>query len=199
MAAVNDIVQITVRHVLSGVEDQINTFHFRVATVPTPNDVPTILADFGPAMGQFYAEFAAHMPSALVAVDLSYRNITADGPTSQTSDFDGYTGGTGISDYLPPHDTMLVLFRTGVKRRTGRCYLPVMLESSQDGGIWNAGTIDDVASALPLFTNVLGGGSGGEYTPIVYSPTDGVGYPIQGWQIRPLAASLNSRKRGRGS
>lgn len=194
-----DIISVSCRFGFHNLDDQVNKLHVRVGTPPSPNDDASLSEDILGWVDQFYTELAPAISDNVGTTDITLYNVTEDAPVGQYS-WPTLAGGEATAEPLPPQATMLVLLRTGLKRRLGRMYLPTFTESHQNGGVWGSGTIALVESVYPSF--MIGsttGPNGTIFIPVVYSPTDGLGYSVTSFRVLPTVATMKSRKVGRGS
>jgi len=194
-----DILSLSCRHVWNDVDDQVNKLHVRIGTAPTPNDDPSLAEDLVGWVSQMYQEIEGLVANVVGAIDITLYNVTDDRPLGQYAWDPGYTGGQGTGESLPTQVTCLLLLRTGLKRRLGRIYFPTFTEAHSVAGRWGASALAIPSLLDPYLLGSTTGGNGTVFVPVVYSPTDGLGYSITGTRIMPIPATLSTRKIGRGS
>lgn len=95
---------------------------------------------------------------------------------------------------MPPQVAMSVTFKTALRKRWGRIYLPGMSTSKLDTGMIAAAWVASVATATETLFNTC---RAADMEPVVYSPTDARAFPILQVQVDDLWDVIRSRRYGR--
>lgn len=194
-----DIIRVAARFEWGGTDDIVNTFHFEVFTPPTGGNIVAFMEDVSEHLGAAYTGIESIMNSAASPADISIYNVTQDAPYGIVGWPPGFDGPSGSGDGLPPQDACLLLFRTAVKRRVGRCYLSPINEGGQNNGQWSVSVLGDVAAFGSALIESVDLANGSDIRLVVYSRSAGERSTPTSWGPRPLVARMGSRKPGRGS
>lgn len=194
-----NIIKVTCKHKYDNVDDIINTFHFRVSTVPTPNTDANLLEDISNIMAGAFSELQPYLVNNVTAEVIQVYNVTLDGPIGVTSWGTAHTGGSATGEAMPQHDAALALLNTAVKRRIGRLYFGVMSEASQNDGRWSGALTSAIGTMLNDLNSSPTAAHGTVLEYGVYSRKDGAFSGITTIRIQPVVATMRTRKPGRGS
>lgn len=194
-----NILRVACRQLYGGTDDNVNVFHFGVATIPTPNTDAALLADVAEKMSAAYAELASSLSTSLAATDITVYNVSQDVPHGVTAWGAGYSGGTGSGEGMPHADCMLVLIPTSVKRTVGRIYLSPFTEGAQANGLWNSTVRIAAESFYDTLVDPTALTNGLVLQFGIYKRSDGLLYQPASMRTQPRTAYQRRRKPGRGS
>lgn len=194
-----DIIEVVMTHKHNNIDDVINVWHLKVAVAGSGTELQ-LSADLIDMFTDIYAVIEADICTTIDPVQLSWRNVTDDGPMNFQAWSGTYTGGTNSGDCLPPGATALMLLRTGTKGVLGRKYLPPFGESRQADGVWGAATITNLGTLAGLLDNQFSLPlTSLEVVFVVWSRTQGQAFNVSSAQGQPLVAYQRRRRPGRGS
>lgn len=194
----NDVIRVSCRMLLDGVDDVVNVYHIKVFDNGT-GTLDDQLAEVRTWFGEAYAFLDGLFPNNLLPNVLDIYNVTQDVPYGQHTWIGGFTGGTATGSLMPPQDAQLVLWTTAVKRLQGKTYLGPYTVSSMGDGLWNSGTVTAVANYASHLMDNRAGENAEAFLFGVYSKTTGTFAVPTGRRISQQPATQRRRKRGRGS
>lgn len=167
-----------------------NTFHFRTED---GIDVPVELQRATDALEDAYANLRGQNPSSVQWVHDGRWVEISDSSIVQTTGWSAQGTASGTFDWLPGMSTICVGWTTASAARSGkgRTFISPWGENSNSNGVPTATAVNAVRAFATALVTASGVGFGAF---AVHSPTFNLTRDIVGANVRPVWASLRSRR-----
>lgn len=151
--------------------------------------------------------FFAYIASGIVLKDVRIDKVEWSGGKETVVeafgiiDLDGYLGGSGVGDPLPPGTAPLVKWRTtGIKCLPRKFLFPVVESAHSEGGLSGA-ALTALATCADIFLDpiVLGGGITGTIQAVTHSKRAGAWLPFISSVAEKYMSYQRRRRQGVGS
>ena len=196
MATINDLIQLNARFNLADNQIAENVFHVRLLAGTLDSEVKAACVEYLTAA---YLEVNGFMPTSVSALDVLYRNVTANTPTESLS-WGSFTGGGGAgAAQMPPGVAALITATTTIAKAVGRKYLPPFLVSAWTGSVWTGPVLAAMADfGLAWISDFSSGTSTVELRPVLYRGAIAASQVFTDVLVRSEAAYQRRRREGVG-